>query len=270
MVTTCRMTPLIGRSAAVMSRSTAKRTIDRTAKAAGARQTARTGGFGSGGLRLGGRRLRRLLLRRLLLGGRRGRRLRLRAVLAVGGREALAAARLAPPALAVVLAELVERLALGVALQDLLDRRLGLGERLLLGGRDLRDLEDVVAELRLHRAGQLALLRLEDRLVQRLLLLALGDVGEQAALRLRGLVDRVLLRDALPRLTGLQRALGLLRAGLLLGEHDPEAAALGRRELRLVLVVVGLDLGVRDLARGLRDLLGQLLLQQLVALLVEH
>src|SRR3954452_17265373 len=170
----------------------------------------------SGGLRLGGRRLRRLLLgrllrRRLLLGG--GRRLRLRAVLAVGRLEALAAARLGLPALAVVLAELVERLALAVALQDLLDRRLGLRERLLLRLGDLRDLEDVVAELRLHRTGELALLRVEDRGVERLLLLALGDAGEQTALGLRCLVDRVLLRDALPRLAGLQRALGLLRAG---------------------------------------------------------
>src|SRR4051794_37866333 len=142
-------------------------------------------------LRLGRRarrRRRRLLLGgSLLLSGRgRGGRLGLRAVLAVGGLEALAAARLGLPALAVVLAELVERLALAVALQDLLDRRLGLRERLLLRLRDLRDLEDVVAELRLHRTGELALLRVEDGGVERLLLLALGHAGEQAALRLRG------------------------------------------------------------------------------------
>src|SRR3954447_7440330 len=225
-------------------------------------------------LRLGRRarrRRRRLLLGgRLLLSGRgRGGRLGLRAVLAVGGREALAAGRLGLPALAVVLAELIERLALVVAREDLLDRRLGLRERLLLGGRDLRDLEDVPAELRLDRADELALVGVEDRVVERLLLLALRHAREQAALRLRGLVDRVLLRDGLPRLAGVERALGLRGLRLRLRQHDAQVTPLGRRELRLVLVVVVGDLGVADLALRLRHLLRELLLQQLVALLVE-
>src|SRR4051812_37934401 len=143
-------------------------------------------------LRLGRRarrRRRRLLLGgSLLLSGRgRGGRLGLRAVLAVGRREALAAGRLGLPALAVVLAELVERLALAVAREDLLDRGLRLLKRLLLGRGDLRHVEDVVAELRLDRADELALLRFEDRVVERLLLLALGDAGQPAALGLRGL-----------------------------------------------------------------------------------
>src|SRR3954464_15404519 len=225
-------------------------------------------------LRLGRRarrRRRRLLLGgSLLLSGRgRGGRLGLRAVLAVGGREALAAGRLGLPALAVVLAELVERLALIVAREDLLDRGLRLLERLLLGRRDLGDVEDVPAELGLHRADELALVRLEDRVVEGLLLLTLRDAGQQAALRLGGLVDRVLLRDRLPRLAGLERALRLRGLRLRLRQDDAQVTPLGRGELRLVLVVVRRDLGVGDLALRLRDLLGQLLLQQLVALLVE-
>ena len=52
----------------------------------------------------------------------------------------------------------LQGLLLALGGEELLDRRLGLLERLLRGLRDLLDLEDVVAELRLDRALQLALL----------------------------------------------------------------------------------------------------------------
>ena len=81
----------------------------------------------------------------------------------------------------------------------LLDRRLGLLERLLVGRRDLVDLEDVVAELRLDRAVSSPFFAREDRVVERLLLLALGDAGQLAALGLGGVVDRVLLGDRLAK-----------------------------------------------------------------------
>ena len=82
----------------------------------------------------------------------RGRRRRLRRVLAVLRHVALAALRLLLPLLAEVLDERVQRLLLVLRGQQLLDRRLGLLERLLRGLGDLVDLEDVVAELRLDRA----------------------------------------------------------------------------------------------------------------------
>src|SRR5262249_61851125 len=101
------------------------------------------------------RRVGRDLLRRVLAGGggRRGRR-RLRAVLAVRGLVALGALRLVLPALREVLHEGVERLLLALGLERLLDRVLGLGERLLRRRRDLGDLEDVVAVLGLDRARE--------------------------------------------------------------------------------------------------------------------
>ena len=76
------------------------------------------------------------LLRRVAAaaGGRRG----LRAVLAVGGLVALGALRLVLPALREVLHEGVQRLLLVLGLEGLLDRLLGLGERLLAGRRDRR------------------------------------------------------------------------------------------------------------------------------------
>ena len=184
--------------------------------------------------------------RRLDRAGRRRRR-RLRRVLAVLRHVVLAALRLLLPLLAEVLDERVERLLLVLRRQHLLDRRLGLLERLLRGLGDLVDLEDVVAELRLDRAVDLALLGLEDRVVERLLLLALGDGGQLAALRLGGVVDRVLLGDRLERLAGLERRLGLVGLGLRLGQDDAQVAPLGLRELGLVLVVVVLDLLVGDL-----------------------
>src|SRR4051812_36230669 len=210
----------------------AKRTLDRPGRGPGARARAPGGARPALRLRrralLGGAAVLRLRLR--LRGGRGG--VLLRAVLAVGRREALAAGGLFLPALAVVLAERVQRLALVLAGEDLLDRRLGLLERLLLGRGHLADLEDVVAELRLDRADELAAVGLEDRVVEGLLLLALGDAGELAALALRCLVDREALGDGAPGLAGVERLLGLLGAGLGLREHDAQVTPLGLRELR--------------------------------------
>src|SRR3954464_14777560 len=108
------------------------------------------------------------LLRRL--GGRRGRRRsRLRAVLAVGCGVAALALGLRAPALAEVGHEGVERLLLVLRDERLLDRRLGVGHRLRLGLVDLRDPEDVVAELRLDGPHELVLRRRERGRVERLL-----------------------------------------------------------------------------------------------------
>src|SRR5439155_8727721 len=188
--------------------------------------------------------------RRALLGHAawrdRRRALRLRRVLAVLRHEAVAAVRLVLPALLEVLDEVVQSLLLVLRLQQLLDRRRRLRERLLAGRRDLRDVEEVVAELRLDRALELALGRLEDGVVERLLLLALGDREQLAALVLGGLVDRVLLGDRLEALARLQRGERLVGLGLRLGQHDPQVTALGLREARLVLVEVVGDLRLGD------------------------
>ena len=120
------------------------------------------------------------------------------------------------------------------------------------------DLEDVVAERRLDRAEELALRGGEDGVVERLLLLALGDGRQLAALRLGLLVVRVLLGHGLEGLAALQRLLGLLGLRLLLRPDDAHVTPLGLGEARLVLVVVGLDLGVADLVLALDDLLADL------------
>src|SRR5204863_537422 len=103
--------------------------------------------------------------------------------------------------------EVVERLLLVLGLEQVADRLLDLHQRLLRGGRDGGDAEDVEAELRLDGTDGRALLGAEDRLVERLLLLALGDARELAALRLRGLVDRELLGDLGPALAAVDRRL---------------------------------------------------------------
>src|SRR5215204_302409 len=203
----------------------------------------------------------RLLLglrRRLLPRARRRRRRRLGCVLAVLSHVALAALRLRLPLLAEVLDELVQRLLLILRGEHLLDRRLGLLERLLRRGVDLVDLEDVPAELGLDRTGDLALVGAEDRRVERLLLLALGDGGQLAALRLGRVVDGVLLGDGLELLPVLERRLGLL--GLLLGlsQDDAQVAPLRLRELVLVLLVVLLDLLIGDLVLALGHLVADL------------
>src|SRR4051794_14696176 len=95
----------------------------------------------------------------LLLGsGHRGGWGRLRAVLAVRGLVVLGALRLLLPALREVLDERFEGVLLLLGDERLLDRLLGLGERLLRGVGDPGDVEDVVAVLGLDRADQLALL----------------------------------------------------------------------------------------------------------------
>src|SRR5919108_412469 len=200
--------------------------------------------------------------RRCLAGARGRRRRRLRRVVAVLGHEAVAALRLLLPLLAEVLDERVERLLLVLRRQHLLDGRLGLLERLLRRGGDLVDLEHVEAELRLDRAGDLVLLGAEDRRVERLLLLPLGDGRQLAALRLGGVVDRVLLRDLLERLAGIERRLGLVGLRLRLGQDDAQVAPLGLRELLLVLVVVILDLRVGDLVLALGHLVADLVREQ--------
>src|SRR3954451_23407132 len=120
-----------------------------------------------------------------------GRRVLLRRVAALVDDVALRAVGHVLVALLEVLDEVVQRLLLRLRLEQVLDRRLDLIERLLLRRRDLRDAEDVVAELRLDRTGDHALLRAEDRGVEALLLLALGHARELAALRLRGVVRGV-------------------------------------------------------------------------------
>src|SRR4051812_5519157 len=189
---------------------------------------------------------------------RRGIRLRLRRVLALRDDVALGAGGHVLRALLPVLHEVVQRLLLLLRLEQVLDRRLHLRQRLLLRGRDLRDAEDVVAELRLDRAEHLVLRRAEDRGVESLLLLALGHSRQPAALRLRRRVGRVLLRDLRPRrarLDRLERGVGLR---LLRREHDLQVARLGLREALLVLVVVVLDRGVGDGRLVLHDALLEL------------
>src|SRR4051812_30252177 len=177
---------------------------------------------------------------------RRGVRLRLRRVLALRDDVALRACGHVLRALLPVLHEVVQRLLLLLRLEQVLDRRLHLRQRLLLRRSDLRDAEDVVAELRLDRAEHLVLRRAEDRGVERLLLLTLGHARQPAALRLRRRVGRVLLRDLRPRRAGLDRLERGVGLRLLGGEHDLEVTRLGLREALLVLVVVVLDRGVGD------------------------
>ena len=102
------------------------------------------------------------------------------------------------------------------------------------------------------------LLAREDGVLERLVLLALGDRRELAALRLGRLVDRVLLDDLLPALAGVERLLGLLGLRLGLGQDDQQVAPLRLGEALLVLLVVLLDVRVGDLLGVLGDVLGEL------------
>jgi hypothetical protein len=160
--------------------------------------------------------------------------------------------------LAEVLDERVERLALALLAEHVADRLLGLVEGLLRGLLDLRDLEDVVAELRLDRPLELTPLGREDGVAEVLVLLALGEVGELAALALGGLVDRHALGDGPEALAALELTLGLVGLRLGLGDHHVEVAALGLGEALLVLLVVLLDVGVGDLRLVLGHLLREL------------
>src|SRR3954468_16528682 len=211
-----------------------------------------------------------LWLRLLLLLLRRVRRRRgLRAVLALGRLVAVAALGQALPLVAELLREGFERLLLVLRGEQLLDRRRRLLERLLRGRGDLVDHEVVVAELRLHRALELTLLGAEDRVVERLLLLALGHRRQLAALVLGLRVDRVLLGDRLPRLAALERLERGRRLRLVLGQNDAHLALLGLGEAPLVLVVVVADLRGADVASALADLVDDLLAQQAEADLEE-
>src|SRR3954470_17128861 len=205
-----------------------------------------------------GARTRRLLLRggglRRLAGSRRRRRLLLRSVAAVRDQVGLRALRLVLVVLAELGDEVVQRLLLVLRLQEILDRLLGLPERLLRRRSDLRHLEDVVAELRLDRTDDRAFLGAEDRGVEGLLLLPLGHAGQLAALRLGGLVDRVLLGDRRPLPALVERLLGGLGLSLRARQHHEQVAPLGLGEALLVLAVVGGDLGVADLVLALDDL----------------
>src|SRR3954447_8052406 len=186
------------------------------------------------------------------------RALGLRRVLALLDYEVLRAVRLLLVAVLEVLDEVVQGLLLVLRLQQVPDRLLRLGQRLLLGRRHLRDLEDVVAELGLDRPLDLALRRAEDGRVEALFLLSLCDVRELAALRLRGVVGGVLLRNGLPRRAGIELLQRGGRLGLLRVQHHQEVARLGLGEALLVLVVVVRDLGVGDLALVLDDRLLEL------------
>src|SRR4051794_671020 len=162
--------------------------------------------------------------------GRRG----LRAVLAVGGLVAVRALRLFLPALREVLHEGVQRLLLVLGLERLLDRLLGLGQRLLRGVGDAGDREDVVAVLGLDRALELVLGGREDGLVQVGVERALGLRGQLAAGGLGGVVDRVLLGDRGPGVARLQGGVGLVGVALLLGQYDAQVTLLGLGEAGLV------------------------------------
>src|SRR5690606_35168340 len=145
------------------------------------------------------------------------------------------------------------------------DRLLRLLERLLVGRRDLRDLEDVPAELRLHRAAELAALGGEERLVELLFLLALRDAGELAALVLRRLVDREVLRDGAEGLAARQPAARLVGLRLRARHDDGGVTALGLGEALLVLLVVLLDVLVGDLVGALEHLLADLVRDEVEA-----
>ena len=193
--------------------------------------------------------------------GGRGRR-GLRTVLAVRGLVAVRALGLFLPALREVLHEGVQRLLLALGGERLLDRLLGLGERLLAGLGDRGDGEDVVAVLGLDRTRELVLLGGEDGVVELLVERALGLRGQLAAGGLRRVVDRVLLGDGLPGVAGLERGLGLVGGGLVLGQDDAQVTLLGLREAGLVLVVEVLDRLVGDLVLALDDLVADLVRQQ--------
>ncbi len=195
-------------------------------------------------------------------GRRRGRRRRLRAVGAVARLVALRALRLGAPAAREVLHEAVERLLLVLAGERLLDLRRGLGERQLGRRRDPGDGEVVVAVRGLDRALDLVLLRAEHRGVEVRVERALGLRGDLAAGVLRRGVDRVLLGDRVPGVAALQRVVGLLGGGLVLGHDHPQIALLGLLHLRLVLVVEVGDRGVGDLVLALGDLVADLVREQ--------
>src|SRR4051812_4153611 len=270
--TSLSSSPLIAASASSYASSTVCGTIERSScsrshghstrslRVISSRRARLARAPSSTGLLPGGRgaRVRRLLLRggglRRLAGSRRRRRLLLRSVAAVRDQVGLRALHLVLVVLAELGDEVVQRLLLVLRLQEILDRLLGLPERLLRRRSDLRHLEDVVAELRLDRTDDRAFLGAEDRGVEGLLLLPLGHAGQLAALRLGGLVDRVLLRDGRPALAAVEG--GLRGAGLGLGarQDDQQVAALRLSEALLVLVVVARDLRVGDLVLALDDL----------------
>src|SRR5439155_21389003 len=152
-------------------------------------------------------------------------RLRVRPVAALRRGEALGADRLVAVAHLEVLDEVVEGRLLRLRLEQVADRVGRLGERLLGRRRDLRDLEDVVAELRLDRALELALLGAEDRRVEGLLLGPPRHARQLAALRLGGRVDRVLLHHVLEGRALLELGDCLIRIVDLLGEDDLAVAA---------------------------------------------
>src|SRR5207249_8563189 len=90
------------------------------------------------------------------------------------------------------------------------DRRLGLLKRLLASRGRVLDAEDVVAKRGLDRTGEHVLLRREDRLVERFLLLAFDHAGELAAVGLARGVDRRALGDAGKALPGFDFSFRLL------------------------------------------------------------
>ena len=139
---------------------------------------------------------------------------------------------------------------------DLLELRRRLGALVL-------DLDDVPAELRLHRIGELALVELEGHLGEFRHHLVLGEIAEVAALRRGARVLRLLLGE-LGEVAALLE-LGDDRLGLVLGRHQDVAGA------HLLLAAHLLDGVVIDLAhrllgdRGLALRLQQRFHQQLVA-----
>src|SRR3954453_11514545 len=121
--------------------------------------------------------------------------------------------------------------------------------RLHAGGR----LDDVVAVLGVHRLRDLAGLQAERRLVERRHRLALRH-RQLSAVRGRSRVLGVLLRELREVPAALQLLVETVGERLLRDEDVADIAALRLHVLALVRVVVGLDVGVRDLHVA-RDLL---------------
>jgi drug/metabolite transporter (DMT)-like permease len=179
---------------------------------------------------------------------------RSRAVGAVGGHVGSPARRHRPPSRLEVLDEVVERLLLLLGGHDARDRLADLLERAVDRRPDPLDAEDVEPELRPDRPAGAAAARREERAVERRLLLALLDPGEQPAAAPGDLVDRVPPSDRPPARAGGERAARPQGPGARPGQDDPDVASLGAVEPVLVGVVVRAQLigrGRRELGDGL-------------------
>src|SRR5437660_3150066 len=147
-------------------------------------------------------------------------------------------------------AELLEeqrRLLLLLLLRErLLDLVVRARVRRLLRGLLVLDLDDVVAERRLHGADDLPGLGAERGVLELRDHLPAAEVAQLAALVLGRRIGRVLLRQRVPVAAGLHLRQHLLR-GVLVGDQDmARLHLLGLVEHRVVLVEVRLDVALAD------------------------